>query len=38
MEKAIDIFEGMNEDQIMATKAIYGPVLTSAGPGSGKIF
>ena len=38
MEKAIDIFEGMNEDQIMATKAIYGPVLTSAGPGSGKTF
>ena len=35
MEKAIDIFEGMNEDQIKATKAIYGPVLTSAGPGSG---
>ena len=38
MEKAINIFEGMNEDQIMATKAIYGPVLTSAGPGSGKTF
>ena len=38
MEKAIDIFEGMNEDQVMATKAIYGPVLTSAGPGSGKTF
>ena len=38
MEKAIDIFEGMNEDQIMATKAIYWPVLTSAGPGSGKTF
>ena len=38
MEKAIDIFEGMNEDQIKATKAIYGPVLTSAGPGSGKTF
>ena len=38
MEKAIDIFEGMNEDQIMATKTIYGPVLTSAGPGSGKTF
>ena len=34
MEKAIDIFEGMNEDQIQATKTIYGPVLTSAGPGS----
>ena len=38
MGKAINIFEGMNEDQIMATKAIYGPVLTSAGPGSGKTF
>ena len=38
MEKAINIFEGMNEDQIMATKTIYGPVLTSAGPGSGKTF
>ena len=38
MEKAIDIFEGMNPDQIQATKTIYGPVLTSAGPGSGKTF
>ena len=36
--KAIDIFEGMNPEQIEATKAIYGPVLTSAGPGSGKTF
>lgn len=34
MEKAIDIFEGMNPEQIKATKTIYGPVLTSAGPGS----
>ena len=38
MEKAIDIFEGMNPEQIEATKTIYGPVLTSAGPGSGKTF
>ena len=38
MEKAIDVFEGMNPEQIEATKAIYGPVLTSAGPGSGKTF
>ena len=34
MEKAIDIFEGLNEEQIEAAKTIYGPVLTSAGPGS----
>ena len=34
MEKAIDIFDGMNPEQIEATKAIYGPVLTCAGPGS----
>ena len=36
MEKAIDIFEGLNEEQAAAVRAIYGPVLTSAGPGSGK--
>ena len=36
MEKAIDIFEGLNPDQVKAVETIYGPVLTSAGPGSGK--
>ena len=34
--KAINVFEGLNPEQIEAVKTIYGPVLTSAGPGSGK--
>ena len=36
MEKAINIFEGLNPEQVKAVKTIYGPVLTSAGPGAGK--
>ena len=36
MEKSIDIFEGLNPEQIQAVKTIYGPVLVSAGPGSGR--
>ena len=34
--KAINVFEGLNPEQAEAVRAIYGPVLTSAGPGSGK--
>lgn len=34
MEKAIDVFEGLNPEQVQAVSTIYGPVLTSAGPGS----
>ena len=30
MEKAIDIFEGLNPEQKEAAQAIYGPILTSA--------
>ena len=34
MEKAIDIFEGLNPEQEQAVRTIYGPVLVSAGPGA----
>lgn len=36
MEKAINIFEGLNPEQAEAVRTIYGPVLVSAGPGAGK--
>ena len=36
MEKAIDIFKGLNPEQKEAVESIYGPVLVSAGPGAGK--
>ena len=32
--KAVDIFEGLNEEQRMAANAIYGPILTSAPAGA----
>ena len=34
--KTINVFDGLNPDQVKAVEAIYGPVLTSAGPDSGK--
>ena len=34
--KAINIFEGLNDEQLEAAKAIYGPILTSAPAGARK--
>jgi DNA helicase-2/ATP-dependent DNA helicase PcrA len=34
--KTINVFEGLNPEQAETVRAIYGPVLASAGPGSGK--
>ena len=31
-------FEGMNENQVKAVKAVDGPVLIIAGPGTGKTY